>query len=139
MKGKAWKIIALLSAMGAALCLYLLYQHIVGSGPVCPTGGCDDVLASEYSVFLGFSVSGWGLLYYVGFFILALIQEKKGSLLLIKGIGVYLISGVIFTIYLRYLEFFKIGQICLWCWVSVLIIAIITVVYIKTVMNKDAK
>lgn len=130
MKNKTWKFIALLSAMGAALSLYFLYVNMIGTGPICPTGGCDDVLASQYSSFLGLPVAGWGLLYYVGFFVLAILKERKKLPVLTNRIGAYLSSGVIFTVYLRYLEFFKIGSLCFWCWVSVLIIGIMTYLYI---------
>jgi len=38
--------------------------------------------------------------------------------------------GIIFSVYLRYLEFVKIGHICVWCWMSVILIVLFIVLYL---------
>jgi uncharacterized membrane protein len=74
----------------------------------------------------------WGLLYYLGFLID--IFGKRIQLLLFKSIfkplvALALIVGIGFTIYLRVVEFVFIKAICIWCWGSVVIVVLLTILY----------
>jgi uncharacterized membrane protein len=131
MKGvRLEKIMVVLSAMGALLSMYLLYTTLTQDYGLCPTNGCQVVGASQYSYFIGLPVALWGLGYY-GVVLLLLVNMMSGTNveLLRKVLGVMLLVGVIFTLYLRYLEFFVIGAICFWCWLSVLFIAGLVICY----------
>jgi uncharacterized membrane protein len=131
MKGvRLEKIMVVLSAMGALLSMYLLYTTLTQDYGLCPTNGCQVVGASQYSYFIGLPVALWGLGYY-GVVLLLLVNMMSGTNveLLRKVLGVMLLVGVLFTLYLRYLEFFVIGAICFWCWLSVLFIAGLVICY----------
>lgn len=124
------KVMIVLSAMGALLSMYLLYTTLSQDYGLCPTSGCQVVGASEYSYFIGLPVAFWGLGYYLVIF-LVLTQILNGNRieLLKKSLGWLLLVGAIFTLYLRYLEFFVIHAICFWCWFSVLFVTGLIICY----------
>lgn len=124
--------IALLALVGCFVALYL-WLHALGiGGPLkCGTGGCDTVQTSRWAVFLGFPVALYGV---VGYFVIlvvavaalrpAALVQRKWNVVLVGLASV----GVLFTIYLTYLELFVIHAICRWCVGSAVIITAIWVV-----------
>ncbi len=105
-----------LAVAGLAIAWYLLGVRLAGGAPVCgPSGGCETVAASSYSVVLGVPVAGYG-----GVFSLALVgcaatwwrRADRRPLLLAYGM---LLVGVLAVAYLSYLELFVIHAVCLWC------------------------
>jgi uncharacterized membrane protein len=136
-KARLEKIMVVLSAMGALLSMYLLYTTLTKDYGLCPTSGCATVGSSKYSYFIGLPVALWGVGYYcVLFFILSQMINGSKSDLLKKALPVLLIIGVLFTLYLRYLEFFVIGAICFWCWGSVIFVAGLVICYLL-MLRKD--
>ncbi len=116
-----------LAGLFDALYLYLHKLGIIGE-LACGTGGCETVQLSPYAIFLGAPVpliglAGYGLL--LGLSLLALQQpaEPRWPRLLFAMSGV----GVLFTVYLTYLELFVIHAICRWCVGSAVIILLIFV------------
>jgi uncharacterized membrane protein len=120
---------ALLSLAGLFVSLYLYLYKLGYIGTVaCGTGGCEKVQFSSYAIFLGIDVPLWGLLAYgalLALSILALQQPASGRwpllLRLLSG------GGVLFSLYLTYLELFVIHAICRWCVGSAVIVALLFV------------
>lgn len=118
--------VALLSLVGIFVAAYLYLYKIGKIGSVmCGTGGCETVQLSRWSSFLGLDVALIGLVGYAGLFGLALLslQPRFASdprparlLAVLSGIG------VLFAVYLTWLELFVIHAICRWCVGSALII-----------------
>lgn len=131
---KGLKIMLVLSIMGALLSSYLWYVHIYNASPICPTGGCNEVLTSEYAYFLGVPVALWGLLYYITIFLNVMFLKKLKTSLFNLSLTSLLWIGMMYTLYLRYLEFFKLGSICVWCWGSVVIV--VGLILVKWKMEK---
>ena len=136
------KYMLLLTIAGALLSFYLYYTDVIKVPAICPTDGCAKVAASEYSRFLGIHVSLWGLLYYLGFSCLFFFKDslevvkKYFSLLLTLAMMV----GIGFTLYLRFVELVFIKAICVWCWGSVLIMVLLTILYfLNRKTNVDQK
>lgn len=130
-------IMLLLSLVGALLSLYIYYADTYSTGVICPNNGCAIVANSEYSRIFGIPVSILGFLYYVGLVLLIVLKDifkKYLNILLGLGIG----WGVLFTIYLRFLEFFYIKAICIWCWGSVIIVALLTVTYFLFLIDEKS-
>jgi len=95
------------SLIGLALSIYLTYLTI--SSSACPIfGGCDLIIASEYSRFYGIPIAALGIL---GFSFIYLSLIKKWTVAIIS-LG---ILGIFFIIYLQYLQIYVIGQICAYC------------------------
>ena len=122
-------IVAVLSLAGIFIALYLLLYKIGIIGELtCSVGSCETVNSSRWAVFLGIPVAGWGVAWYVGMFVLALVstgerfaESSLVSLVLLMVAG----TGLVFSLYLTYLELFRIHAICQWCVVSAIIVTII--------------
>ncbi len=117
---------ALLSLTGLFIAAYLYLYKIGKIGDLaCGSGGCETVQWSPWSRFAGVDVSLLGVMGYaalLGLSLAALQPRLVGRhwpaalLALLAGIG------VLFTIYLTYLEIFVIHAICRWCVASGFII-----------------
>jgi uncharacterized membrane protein len=105
--------IAVLALLGVLASTYLLLYKlgIVGSLVCGGSGACERVQDSPYAQFLGIPVAVYG----VGGF---------GVLLLVALAGL----GVLFAIYLTYLEVAVIHDVCKWCVAIAVLIAAIFVV-----------
>jgi uncharacterized membrane protein len=121
--------IALLCLAGLFVSLYLwLYKIGVVGTMVCGTGGCETVQSSPESLFLGVEVALIGVLGYALLLGVAVAGtmparvDARGPALLLT-----LLSGgaLLFTLRLKYLEFFVIGAVCQWCVVSAVIILLV--------------
>ncbi len=125
------KYMLLLTIAGALLSFYLYYTDVINVPAICPNDGCAKVAASEFSRFFGIHVSLWGLLYYLGFSLIFLVKD---SIAIVQKyfkplVALALIVGIGFTIYLRVVEFVFIKAICIWCWGSVVIVVLLTILY----------
>jgi len=129
MGSKLSKLIVFLGIVGMGLSAYLWYLHLRDIAPVCATNGCGIVAASKYAVLLGVPVAALGFFFYGTLTALGFERLFIRDIIIERLFLIDLITGIIFSIYLRFLEFFKIGAICIWCWGSVLIIVLITAVY----------
>jgi len=117
---------AMLSLIGLFISGYL-YLYKVGKigNLACGTGGCETVQWSPWSRVAGIEVSLIGVLGYAGLLALSLAALQPG--LTHRNWPVALLSGlagigVLFTIYLTYLELFVIHAICRWCVASGVVI-----------------
>jgi uncharacterized membrane protein len=122
-------IVAVLALAGIFVALYLLLYKLGLIGELtCSVGSCETVNSSRWATFLGIPVAGWGVAWYVGMFVLALVstgerfaESREISLVLL----LVATTGLIFSLYLTYLELFRIHAICQWCVVSAIIVTII--------------
>ena len=110
---------ALIALIGVFVSLYLTLYKLGYIGTLaCGTGGCETVQLSKWGDFLGIPVAGWGVVYYAAVLGLASasVQERFAdsrrltmALLFVTG------CGLLFTLWLTYLELFVIHAICRWC------------------------
>jgi uncharacterized membrane protein len=91
------------------------------------------VNTSKWSRFLGLPVAAWGLLFYLDVFAIAVVStfprfedERVLSIVLVAEAAV----GVLFSVWLTYLELFVIHAICIWCVTSALVVTAILFVSI---------
>jgi len=122
---------ALLSLLGLFLSAYLYLYKIGWVGTLaCGAGGCETVQTSQWSRFAGVEVALIGAVGYAGLLLASLASLQPGlagrrwpsDLLLTLAAG-----GVLFTLYLSFLELFVIRAICRWCVGSAAIIVAILV------------
>jgi uncharacterized membrane protein/thiol-disulfide isomerase/thioredoxin len=128
--GNDWLwVIPILSVIGLVVAGYLSFVEVTGTEAVCgPIGDCNTVQQSPYAKIFGLLPVGiLGLLGYIAI-LSAWILIKFGPeswhdnlKLLSWGLALF---GVIFSIYLTYLEPFVIGATCAWCIASAIIITI---------------
>jgi uncharacterized membrane protein len=110
---------AVLSLIGLFISAYLYLYKIGKIGTLaCGTGGCETVQLSSWSQFAGLEVSLIGILGYVVLLALSLaalqprLSTRSWPTALLAGLAGI---GVVFAIYLTYLELFVIHAICRWC------------------------
>jgi len=118
---------AFLSLAGLFISGYLYLYKIGRIGSLaCGTGGCETVQLSSWSRFAGLEVSLIGVLGYACLLAMSLASLQPGPRQWpIRAIAVTAGIGVVFTLYLTYLELFIIHAICRWCVASgVIIVAI---------------
>ncbi|HET9040147.1 MAG TPA: vitamin K epoxide reductase family protein [Gemmatimonadales bacterium] len=117
---------AVLSLVGVFVSAYLYLYKIGRIGTLaCGSGGCETVQTSVWSRFAGVEVALIGVLGYALLFGVSLVglqpalaRQRWPARLLAALAG----GGVLFTIYLTYLELFVIHAICRWCVSSAAII-----------------
>jgi uncharacterized membrane protein len=120
-------ILSILAIIGVAIMGYLLSLHFSAEeGAFCNLGeglSCDVVNKSIYAKVAGIPVSLLGLLYFAGVLGAVLWRYSRSTL---KGIAFLSIMFLGPSLYLSYIEFFVIENVCIFCEISkVLMLAII--------------
>jgi uncharacterized membrane protein len=123
---------AVLSLLGLFLSAYLYLYKIGRVGMLaCGAGECETVQQSAWSRFAGLEVSLIGFAGYAALLAVSLaglqppLATRRWPATLLSVLAGL---GVLFTIYLTYLELFVIHAICRWCVGSAVIIVAILVV-----------
>jgi uncharacterized membrane protein len=127
-------IVAALALAGIFIATYLtLYKLGVIGELSCSIGSCETVNTSKWSRFAGLPVAGWGVLFYVEVFIIAVIgttarlaDQRVISIILVIESAI----GVLFSAWLTYLELAVIHALCIWCVTSAVIVTLILLVSI---------
>ena len=122
--------IPILSILGIGVAFYLTYVETSGAEAVCgPVGDCNTVQLSPYASLFG--VLPVGILGLVGYAMIlggwVLYRYGPSNIRWISSIAVWGMAffGVLFSIYLTFLEPFVIGATCMWCISSAIIQTII--------------
>jgi uncharacterized membrane protein len=126
---------ALMSLIGLFVSVYLYLYKIGRIGTLaCGSGACEAVQTSPWSRFAGVEVALIGVVGYGLLLALALLALQPGLATrrwpadLLAALAA---AGVLFTVYLTWLELFVIHAVCRWCLgsaaiiVSVLILALL--------------
>ena len=136
-------IIPILAAAGILIAGYLSYIELTRTEAVCgPVGDCNTVQESPYAYLFG--IIPIGLLGALGYLaiLIAWILQKIGpiSIRSICATAVWLMAwiGVLFSIYLTFLEPFVIGATCAWCVTSAVIMTLILLASTQAVLDIDA-
>ncbi len=125
----AKRLIPVLSIIGLGVALYLTYVETTNTQAVCgPVGDCNEVQASPFAKLFGVLPVGLlGALGYVGILgAWGVNRLGRGTLarpapLALFGMALF---GVLFSIYLTYLELYIIKAVCIWCLTSATIMAL---------------
>src|SRR5919198_3020531 len=122
------------AVIGIAVAGYLTYVHYAGVGTLClASGGCERVQSSHYAVFAGVPVALLGLLGYASILALLVLPHNRGRIpsafLSLVGFG--------FSIYLTYLELFRIKAICQWCVASAFLMTALALLTVLQVLHTD--
>jgi uncharacterized membrane protein len=141
----AWeRAVPWLALAGMAVAAYLAYVETLDVRAVCgPIGDCNAVQHSPYARFLGLIPVGWmGLVGYAAILaVWALGKSRRGGLaewcsLALFGFTAF---GLLFSIYLTYLEPFVIRAVCLWCLSSSVIITLLFLLSLRGALEISRK
>jgi uncharacterized membrane protein len=135
---------ALLALAGLFVASYLALYKLGYIGTLtCSIGSCETVQTSRWATFLGAPVAVWGVGYYVAVLAVALAglsgalrDDGRISQLLVMMTA----AGVLFSLWLTYLELFVIHAICMYCVISALIaiaLCIVAVLDLREVRALD--
>lgn len=117
------RAIAFVAALGIAVATYITIVESGGGSPVCVAGGggCETVAESSYSHIAGVNIAIFGIIGYVGIFLTAFFVNDLARF---AGFAMSL-GGFGFSVYLTYLEIWKIEAICQWCVGSAVLMTIL--------------
>lgn len=108
-----------LALVGFSDAVYLTTKHFYQADAGCLLSeGCDAVLKSEFSSFMGIPLAYMGVVYYllIVIGITAYHQTRKSDIL--KGLFLLNLSGFAFSLWLVYLQAFVLNAYCTWCLIS---------------------
>ena len=140
MKVRMGIVLLAMAGLFVSAYLYLYKLGLIGT-LACGTGGCETVQRSPQSKFLGVDVSLIGLVGYavlLGLGLLALQPRFAGRSWPVRALPVLSGGAVLFTGYLKYLEFFVIHAICRWCVVSAVLITVLFVLSVLELRRPQA-
>ena len=112
-------VIAVLALIGILISTYLtLHKYGYIGQLICGSGSCETVQTSKWAVFMGVPVPVLGLIGYFVLLVLAIISIQP-ALHENRAIGLTIFvladAALLFSIYLSYLEQFRIHAWCRWC------------------------
>jgi uncharacterized membrane protein len=113
--------VAFLALLGAGIAGYLTYAHYRGIAPVCTTGGCEEVQTSEYAEIVGVPVAVIGLAGYLALLATAVVRSPGAAA---AGVAMSL-GGLGFAVYLIYVQLVILEAVCIWCFASDGVIALL--------------
>jgi uncharacterized membrane protein len=117
------RAIAFFATLGIGVAAYIAIAESGGGSPVCLAGGsgCKTVAESSYSHVAGVNIAIFGIVGYVLLLASAFFANDAarfgGFLVALGGFG--------YSIFLTYIEIFKIEAICQWCVGSAVLMTII--------------
>ena len=112
-EGTLQRAIAFAAALGIGVAAYIAIAESGGGSPVCLAGGhgCAIVAKSSYSHVAGINIAVFGIVAYclllASAFFADDIARFGGFLVALGGFG--------YSVYLTYIELFKIEAVCQWC------------------------
>ena len=139
---KQWPqwVLPVLLVVGLGIAVYLATIEVSGAEAICgPVGDCNAVQQSKYATLFGFlPVAVFGIIGYVVIGVTWLVGMKaSGRLQFLAKLGMFLTAlfGLLFFIYLTFLEPFVIGATCAWCISSAIIMAVINLFTLPIVLE----
>jgi uncharacterized membrane protein len=116
------RLIAFVAVLGIGVATYITIADSGGGSPTCLAGGhgCQAVAESSYSHIAGVNIAIFGIFGYIFLLGSAFFANDYARL----GAFAVALGGFGFSIYLTYLEIFKIEAICQWCVASAVLMTI---------------
>ncbi len=126
------QLIALIALINAFVATYLHLWKIGKAGTLAcgGSGGCAVVQFSQWSWFLGVDVALIGAVVYTLIVITAILgsrEQSADSRTPAIALGALIIPAFLFTLRLKWAEFFMLKTFCPWCAISAVSISVLTV------------
>jgi uncharacterized membrane protein len=122
----------ILSIIGLLVCIYLYLSHIASSY-FCPVGDCLTVNTSKYAQIGNIPMSVLGFGFYSILFVGTFFLQHK---MLNKILKIVLVCGLMFSVYLTFLEIFVIKAICFWCVISFILVILSSIIIFNPFFNR---
>ncbi len=131
------KILIALSILGILDAAYLTYVKLIEDGVCAVGGGCAIVNTSPYASLWGIPIAAIGGGAYLVMLIVLLLEERSDFFAINGSLIVFGLSliGVLYSVYLTYLELYVIHAICPFCVISAVILVAMLVLSIMRLRN----
>jgi uncharacterized membrane protein len=122
-EGTLRRLVAFFAALGIGVAAYVAIAEAGGGAPACLAGGtgCETVAESSYSHVFGVNIAVFGIVAYALLLASAFFADDVarfgGFLVALGGFG--------YSVFLTYLEIFKIEAICEWCVASAVLMTVL--------------
>jgi uncharacterized membrane protein len=126
----------LISLVGFLDSIFLTVKYFVGTINCSTITGCQDVLSSPYSNIFGIPVALLGAFFYLSILVSALIYIQHKNKLAINALAWLPSIGLLFSIWLVYLQLIVIKSICIYCMGSALTSTVLFILSIFIWKNK---
>ncbi|MDQ3725026.1 MAG: vitamin K epoxide reductase family protein [Actinomycetota bacterium] len=122
-EGNLRRAIAFIATLGVGVAAYIAISESGGGSPVCLAGGsgCKTVAESSYSEVAGINIAVFGVIGYLLLLATAFFATDAARL----GGFVLALGGFGYSVFLTYIEIFKIEAICQWCVASAVLMTIL--------------
>jgi uncharacterized membrane protein len=122
-EGNLRRAIAFFATLGVGVAAYIAIAEAGGDSPVCLAGGsgCKTVADSSYSHVAGVNIAIFGVIGYVLLLASAFLASDAARL----GGFLVALGGFGYSIFLTYIEIFKIEAICQWCVASAVLMTVL--------------
>lgn len=139
---RTWTV-PILALLGLGVAVYLAYVEITHVEAICgPIGECNIVQSSPYAQIFGMPIAVLGVLFYlvVGFLWAGqkYLPGRWAGLAGVELLGLTL-AGLLFSIYLTWLELFVIQAICAWCVSSAVITTLLLLQVVWPLTRRPAR
>ena len=127
-------LVPVVLVVGLIVASYMTYIETTAADAVCGVvGNCNIVQQSEYASLFGIPIGVIGIIGYVSLFavwLVSLRDERAHNIFFLLVAG-----GMLFTIYLTFLEPFVIGASCMWCLTSALTMLLLLWMSAPTILS----
>jgi uncharacterized membrane protein len=122
-EGTLQRAIAFVAALGIGVAAYIAIADANSGSPVCLGGGdgCETVARSSWSHLAGVNIAVLGV---VGYALLLATAFFADDLARFAGF-VLALGGFGYSVFLTYVELFKIEAVCQWCLASAILMTIL--------------
>ncbi|HVD40926.1 MAG TPA: vitamin K epoxide reductase family protein [Solirubrobacterales bacterium] len=122
-EGNLQRAIAFVAALGIGVATYVAIAEANGGSPVCLAGGsgCETVAKSSWSHVAGVNIAVFGI---VGYVLLLATAFFANDLARFAGFALAL-GGFGYSVFLTYVELFKLEAVCQWCLASAVLMTIL--------------
>jgi uncharacterized membrane protein len=122
-EGNLQRAIAFVAALGIGVAAYIAIAEANGGSPVCLAGGsgCETVAKSSWFHIAGVNVAVFGI---VGYALLLATAFFANDLARFAGF-VLALGGFGYSVFLTYVELFKIEAVCQWCLASAVLMTVL--------------
>lgn len=111
--------IALCALLGIVDASFLASEQASKNSLLCfGSNSCETVLSSSYAHLFGVPISWLGIVFYVGLFVLAIVGIWRINKPLKTLLGVWVSGGVLFSLYLLFIQWVVLQSFCYYCLVS---------------------
>ncbi|MGC5328584.1 vitamin K epoxide reductase family protein [Brevibacillus sp. SYSU BS000544] len=114
-------VMYVLAVLGVLVSGYLFLAKVANQF-FCPIGECQQVNDSVYAYIGPLPVSLIGVSYYLFLLALLLFVQSDQTGILRRVLEISLFLGLIYSVYLTYVELFVLNAVCMWCVSSFLIV-----------------